>query len=66
MPIVEGDVPAEAAPVEEKHMNTIVEKAEQGLSDWKTCLQTVLTQEAQLEPETYGGAEERKPSQESF
>lgn len=56
MPIVEGDVETVAAPVvgEEKHMNTIVEKAEQGLSDWKTCLQTVLTQEAQLEPETYG------------
>ena len=69
MPIAEGDVEAEAATVpggggkvEEKHLNTIVEKAEQGLSDWKTCLQTVLTQEGPLEQETYGRTEEGRPS----
>jgi len=36
------------------NLNSIVERAEVGHCDWKTCLQTILSQEATLEPETHG------------
>jgi len=36
------------------NLNSIVESAEVGHCDWKTCLQTILSQEATLEPETHG------------
>jgi len=59
---VEGGVVAGGALVgvgghqEEKglNLNSIVERAEVGHCDWKTCLQTILSQEATLEPETHG------------
>jgi len=47
--------PAPAAQTEENSLNSLVERAEGGAIDWKTCLQTVLTQApGDLEPDTYG------------
>ena len=35
-------------------LNVIVEKAENGSVDWRTCLETVLNQENNLEQEVFG------------